>query len=70
MIDLFFATSPNVYKVSIALEEMALDHRLIAVDLSKGEQHNAANLAGANTHKVPVIIDHQAGRWRDPFTRP
>ena len=68
MIDLYFATSPNVYKVSIALEEMALEHRLIAVDLSKGEHHDPANLAGANTHKVPVIVDHDPADGGEPLT--
>ena len=68
MIDLYFATSPNVYKVSIALEEMALAHRLIAVDLSKGEHHDPANLAGANTHKVPVIVDRDPADGGEPIT--
>jgi len=68
MIDLFFATSPNVYKVSIALEEMGLEHRLIPVDLSKGEQRDAAKLAGANTGKVPVIIDYDPPDGGSPFT--
>jgi GST-like protein len=57
MINLYFTTSPNVYKVLIALEEMGLENKLIPVDLSKGEHQSAANLAGANTGKVPVITD-------------
>ena len=57
MIELFFCTSVNVYKVAIALEEMGLayEHRLI--DISKGEQHDSARLAGSPTGKLPVIRD-------------
>lgn len=57
MIDLFFVTSPNVYKISIALEEMALEHRLVSVDLSKGQHHDPAQIGGGVTGKVPVIVD-------------
>ncbi len=58
MIDLFFVTSPNVYKISIALEEMALEYRLVPVDLSKGDHRDPANVGGAVNGKLPVIVDH------------
>jgi GST-like protein len=57
MIKLYFATSPNVYKVAIALDEMGLEHELVPVDLSKGEHRVPANLDGAPTGKVPVMTD-------------
>lgn len=57
MIKLYFCTSPNVYKVCIALEEMGLPYQLIPVDLSKGEHRDAAKVAGSITGKLPVITD-------------
>lgn len=68
MIDLYFVTSPNVWKVCIALHEMELPHRLLPVDLSKGEHHDASRLGGARTHKVPVIVDHAPADGGEPFT--
>jgi GST-like protein len=68
MISLYFVTSPNVYKVAIALEEMRLEHQLIAVDLSKGEHRDPANLAGATTGKVPVIRDDNPPDGGAPIT--
>mgnify|MGYP003574998489 CR=1 FL=1 len=68
MIDLFFVTSPNVYKISIALEEMALSHRLFPVDLSKGEHHDPARIGGGVTGKVPVIVDHEPADGGAPLT--
>jgi GST-like protein len=56
-VELFYSSSPNVYKVMIALEELDLDYRLVFVDLSKGEHRDPANLAGAIHGKVPVLRD-------------
>lgn len=60
MIDLFFMTSPNVYKICIALEELELDYRLIAVDLPNGQHMDARQMGGAINGKVPVLIDYRA----------
>lgn len=68
MIDLYFATSPNVWKVCIALHEMELAHRLLPVDLSQGAHHDAANLGGARTGKVPVLVDHAPIDGGEPVT--
>lgn len=68
MIDLFFVTSPNVYKISVALEELELEHRLIPVDLSKGDHHDPAKIGGGVTGKVPVIVDHAPADGGPPRT--
>ena len=57
MIELFFCTSVNVYKVAIAMEEMELEYEHRLIDISKGEQHDPALLAGSPTGKLPVIRD-------------
>jgi len=57
MIDLFFVTSPNVYKVTIALEEMGLPFQLHPVDISKGEHLDPGKIAGAFSPRLPVIRD-------------
>jgi len=68
MIDLYFATSPNVFKVVIALEEMALAYRLVAVDLSQGQHLDKNRLGGGATGKVPVIVDHDPADGGSPVT--
>jgi len=67
MIDLFFVTSPNVYKVSTALEEMDLAYRAIPIDISKGEHLVPANIAGAPNAKLPVIRDHDPADGGTPL---
>lgn len=55
--ELFYSSSPNVYKVMIALEELGLPYELRLVDLSQGEHKDPARLAGALHGKVPVLRD-------------
>ena len=61
LIDLYTWSTPNGRKVSIMLEELELDYRVIPVDISKGEQHEEALASRNPNHKIPVIVDHEAG---------
>lgn len=49
--------SPNVVKVAIMLEELALPYRLQHVELFKGEQFTPEFLALNPVGKVPVLLD-------------
>lgn len=59
MITLYGMTSPNVVKVIIALEELALPYRFEPVDVFKGENFRPDFLALNPTGKVPVIVDEE-----------
>lgn len=56
-ISLYTAATPNGYKASVALEEMALPYDVVAVDLGKGEQKTPAFLALNPNGRVPVLVD-------------
>jgi len=58
MIDLYFWTTPNAYKVSILLEELEQPYRVVPVHIGKGEQFDPAFLAISPNNKVPAIVDH------------
>lgn len=60
MIDLYTAGTPNGYKVSIALEELALPYRMHVIDLLGGEQKQPAFLAINPNGRIPVIVDGDA----------
>ena len=60
MIDLYFWPTPNGYKISIALEEMALPYRLKKINIGKGDQFDPAFLAFSPNNRMPAIIDHDA----------
>lgn len=64
MIDFYTSPTPNGHKVSIALEEMELDYKLIGIDLSKGDQKKPDYLALNPNGRIPTIVD----RDNDDFT--
>jgi glutathione S-transferase/GST-like protein len=53
----YTAATPDTYKVSVALEEMALPYTAVTVDLAAGEQKSAAFLAFNPNGKVPALVD-------------
>ncbi len=58
MIDLYYWPTPNGHKITLFLEEAALDYRLQAVDIGKGEQFAPEFLAFSPNNKIPAIVDH------------
>ncbi|WP_154222472.1 glutathione S-transferase family protein [Marinicella rhabdoformis] len=57
MIKLYTAATPNGWKVSVLLEEMAVDYELHAINLSEGEQKQPDFLAINPNGRIPAIID-------------
>ncbi|HVY35239.1 MAG TPA: glutathione S-transferase N-terminal domain-containing protein, partial [Caulobacteraceae bacterium] len=57
MIDLYTWTTPNGRKVSIALEEMALDYVVHPISLKTGAQKTPAFLAISPNGRIPAIVD-------------
>jgi GST-like protein len=45
MIDFYFWTTPNGYKILMFLEETGIPYRIMPVNISKGEQFEAEFLA-------------------------
>ena len=58
MIDLYYAPTPNTWKVSIMLEECGLGYRVIPVDIMAGDQRKPEFLAINPNGRVPAIVDH------------
>ncbi|MEO8670056.1 MAG: glutathione binding-like protein [Tahibacter sp.] len=64
MIDLYFSPTPNGMKIRLFLEETGLEHRIVPVRLSAGEQFAPEFLVISPNNKIPAIIDH-AGAGSD-----
>lgn len=61
MIDLYTDSSPNGFKATIALEELALPYRLHHVRIDEGE-HRHPDFLALNPHgRIPVICDTETG---------
>jgi GST-like protein len=59
MIDLYAWPTPNGYKVSILLEELGMPYKVIAVDITKGEQFAPDFLKISPNNKMPAIVDSE-----------
>jgi GSH-dependent disulfide-bond oxidoreductase len=59
MIDVYFWTTPNGYKVTIMLEEVGLPYNVIPVHIGKGEQFAPEFLKISPNNKIPAIVDHE-----------
>ena len=58
MIELFTAPTPTGWKVSIALEEMALPYTVRPIALGENEQKQGWYVALNPNGRIPTIIDH------------
>ena len=59
MIDLYYAPTPNGWKITIMLEECSLPYRIIPVNLGKGDQFKPEFLAISPNNRMPVIVDDE-----------
>src|SRR6266702_1436540 len=59
-IELFTASTPNVWKASISLEELDLAYSVRALDLKAGDQKSTSYLRINPNGRIPAIVDHEA----------
>jgi GST-like protein len=57
MIDLYYAPTPNGWKITIMLEECSLPYKIIPVNLGKGDQFKPEFLAISPNNRMPAIVD-------------
>jgi GST-like protein len=55
--DVYTWPTPNGHKIHIALEELALPYRAIAVDIAKGDQFRPEFLKISPNNKIPALVD-------------
>ena len=58
MIDLWYAPTPNGWKISIMLEECGLPYNVIPLRLGEGDQFKPEFLAISPNNRMPAIVDH------------
>ena len=57
MIDLYYAPTPNGWKISIMLEEAEMEYKVIPVNLGAGDQFKPEFLKISPNNRMPVIVD-------------
>jgi glutathione S-transferase len=63
MIDLYTAATPNGWKASITLEELALPYELHQIDLASGEQKQKPFIEINPNGRIPAIVDRDEGNF-------
>ena len=59
MIDLYYAPTPNGWKISIMLEEAGMEYKVIPVNLGSGDQFKPEFLKISPNNRMPVIVDSE-----------
>ena len=68
MIDLYYWTTPNGHKITIALEELGLPYRIRPVNIGKGEQFEPAFLRISPNNRIPAIVDDAPADGQSPLS--
>ena len=62
MIDLYYWGTPNGHKITIALEEMALDYQIFPINILENDQFQPDFLKISPNNKIPAIVDQHGPR--------
>ncbi|MDA8261085.1 MAG: glutathione S-transferase N-terminal domain-containing protein [Betaproteobacteria bacterium] len=68
MIDLYYWTTPNGHKITLFLEESGLAHRILPINIGKGEQFAADFLKISPNNRIPAIVDHDPADGGAPLS--
>jgi GST-like protein len=60
VLDLYFAPTPNGWKITIMLEECGLAYAVKPVNLGQGDQFKPEFLKISPNNRMPAIVDHDA----------
>lgn len=60
MLELYFAPTPNGWKISIMLEEAGLPYRVVPVRIDQGEQYGDAFRSISPNGRIPALVDPDA----------
>jgi len=59
MIDLFYSPTPNGQKITLMLEELGIDYRIVPINIRKDDQFDPDFLKISPNNRIPAIIDHK-----------
>jgi len=68
MIELYYWPTPNGHKITIFLEEVGLDYRIVPVDIMAGAQFRPEFLRLSPNNRMPAIVDTQPADGGEPVS--
>ncbi len=58
MYELLYWTTPNGHKITMCLEEIGVDYKIVPINIGRGEQFDAEFLKVSPNNRIPALIDH------------
>ncbi len=68
MLDLHYWPTPNGKKVTILLEELGLEYKIVPVNISRGDQFSDEFLRMNPNHRMPVLVDNKPADGGPPLS--
>ncbi len=68
MLDLHYWPTPNGKKVTIQLEECALEYNLVECNIGRGDQFTDDFLRINPNNRMPVLVDHNPAQGSSPLS--
>jgi GST-like protein len=68
MLDLHYWPTPNGKKVTILLEELGLEYKIVPVNISRGDQFSDDFLRMNPNHRMPVLVDNKPADGGPPLS--
>ncbi|MDQ2802950.1 MAG: glutathione S-transferase N-terminal domain-containing protein [Pseudomonadota bacterium] len=67
MLDVHYWPTPNGKKVTILLEELGIEYKIIPCNIGRGDQFSDDFLKMNPNHRMPVVVDHDPAGGGDPI---
>src|SRR5262249_11543307 len=67
MYDVHYWPTPNGKKVTILLEELGTQYRIVPCNIGRGDQFSAEFLKMNPNHRMPVLVDHDPVGGGEPI---
>jgi GST-like protein len=68
MIDVYYWPTSNGHKITMFLEETGLLHKIVPVDIGRGDQFKSDFLKISPNNRMPAIVDHKPLQGAGPIS--
>jgi len=68
VLDIYFWTTPNGYKILLFTEEAGVPHTIKPVNISRGQQFQPDFLRISPNNRIPALVDHAPAEGKAPVS--
>ena len=68
MYDLYYWTTPNGHKITMMLEELGTDYKIVPINIGKGDQFEQDFLKISPNNRIPALVDNKPSDGGDSIS--